>query len=402
MIRDVTEQVRAERAKAELEQQLRQVQKMEELGTLAGGIAHDFNNILAAMLAYAELIRVDIDDAAQIDEHLRALKVAGDRAKDLVRQILTFSRRQPQQRKPVKLDGTVAEALRLLRSTLPAMLKIEVTIEPDAPVVLADLSQVHQVLLNLGTNAAHAMGKTRGLLSVRLESVDVGGELVRLVPELRTRRYARLTVSDTGQGMTEATQKRIFEPFFTTKPVGEGTGLGLAVAHGIVREHDGAIQVESALGKGTTFTLYFPEYHPDLAQSAEASAPLLRGRGESVLLVDDEAALCRSLSALLEKLDYRVLACSDPHEAVARFRQNPAAFRLLLTDLTMPSMSGIDLAKNLHAIEPRLPVVAMTGFSGVHTSESLKATGIDELILKPLNARDLAVVLRRALESQGA
>jgi two-component system, cell cycle sensor histidine kinase and response regulator CckA len=399
MIRDVTDKVRAERERSELEQQLRQVQKMEALGTLAGGIAHDFNNILAAMLAYAELIKVDIAAPVQISQHLHELKAAGDRAKDLIRQILTFSRRQPQQRKPVKLDALVEETARLLRSTLSAKLRIEVAIAPDTPVVLADASQIHQVLLNLGTNAAHAVGKQPGELGVRLETVDVDAELARVVPELQARRYARITVRDSGHGMAPATLKRIFEPFFTTKPVGEGTGLGLAVVHGIVREHEGAILVESELGKGTTFSLYFPQYHADLAESVLSSTTLARGHGEPVLLVDDEVALCRSLSNLLERLDYRVLACSDPLEAVARFRAAPDGFRLVLTDLTMPTLSGFELSRILHDLRPALPIVAMTGFSSVHTSESLGAFGIVELISKPLNASDLAEVLERTLRA---
>jgi PAS domain S-box-containing protein len=404
VVRDVTEKLATERARGELEAQLRQAQKMDALGTLAGGIAHDFNNILGAMLAYSELIKLDIDSPRQIETYLVELKHAGDRAKDLVQQILTFSRRQPQARKPLRIEAAVRDALNLLRSTLPSTIRIELELG-DAPLVLADPTQIHQVLTNLGTNAAHAMKSGAGVLSFKLASVTVDALTARTHSELQPGRYARLTVGDSGEGMSAETLKHIFEPFFTTKGPGEGTGLGLAVVHGIVRDHEGAIFVESEPGAGTTVTLYLPEHEVALVDDEAPPAELVRGSGEAVLFVDDEAVLCRSVAGLLERLGYRVTACSDPAEALELFRRSPRAFDVVLTDLTMPGMTGVELAREMLGLAPATRVLVMSGFHGTWTAEGLKALGVLDLISKPLSAARLSESVATALgrgEKRGA
>jgi PAS domain S-box-containing protein len=400
VVRDVTEQRASEQARSELEAQLRQAQKMDALGTLAGGIAHDFNNILGAMLAYAELIKLDIQVPHQIETYLVELKRAGDRAKDLVQQILTFSRRQPQARRPIRIETAVRDALNLLRSTLPSTLRIEFQIG-EAPLVLADLTQIHQVITNLGTNAAHAMKSAGGVLAVELASVVLDAATARMRSELQPGRYARLTVKDNGAGMSAETLKHVFEPFFTTKSPGEGTGLGLAVVHGIVRDHEGAIFIESEPGAGTTVTLYLPEHEVALEDSVAPPAELVRANGESVLFVDDEVVLCRSVAGLLERLGYRVTACSDPGEALELFRRTPRAFDVVLTDLTMPGMTGVELAREVLKIAPATPVLVMSGFHSTWTPEGLKALGVVDLISKPLGAVRLSESVAAALGRGG-
>jgi PAS domain S-box-containing protein len=392
-VRDVTEKLKIERAHAELETQLRQAQKMEALGTLAGGIAHDFNNILGAIMAYAELIKLDSHLPQQVESYVVELRRAGERAKDLVQQILTFSRRQPQQRRAVRVDIAVRDALNLLRSTLPSTIRIDAYISPDTPLVLADITQIHQVMTNLGTNAAHAMKTSAGTLSVSLDTVEIDEATAKTSTQLNARRYARITVRDDGDGMSPETVKRIFEPFFTTKLPGEGTGLGLAVVDGIVRDHEGAIEVVSDVGRGTTISVYLPEHEAALVDEVTPKSELRRASGQRVLFIDDEAVLCRSVSSLLERLGYVVTARSDPSEALDLFRQNPHAFDVVLTDLTMPGLTGVDVAREVQKLSPRKPVLMMSGFNSTWTAEALRAVGVIELIKKPLGAVQISETL---------
>lgn len=399
IMRDVTEARRAEEARAQLERQLRQSQKLDALGTLAGGIAHDFNNILAAMLAFAELIKLDIHQPTAIAEHVQELLTAGERAADLVRQILTFSRKQPMQpRRAIRLESTVREALGLARAGLPATIGLEVNIERDVPLVLADATAVHQVVMNLCTNAAYAMRSGQGRLTVKLEAVQVDAELAAKHAGLQQRRYARLTVSDTGEGIPAEALKRVFEPFFTTKGPGEGTGLGMAVVHGIVREHDGVIVLESSLNQGTTAVVYFPEHEAQLGTSLAPEPELPRGSGQLVLVVDDETVLCVSIAALLERLGYRAEWFVDPREALSCYRERPDDFSLVLTDLTMPELTGVELAKSVHALTPHVPIVVMTGFEGEQSANSMYTYGVKMLLLKPLSAARIAQCLHGCLE----
>ncbi|MDF3067554.1 MAG: hypothetical protein K0R38_3155 [Polyangiaceae bacterium] len=396
-VRDITKTLDTERTKSALESQLRQAQKLEALGTLAGGIAHDFNNILGAMVAFIDLIRIDVNDRMAVLDHVGELKSAAQRARDLVQQILTFSRTQKPSRSVTQLDYGVRDALKLLRRSAPSNVTLESFLDEQAPQVLADPSQVHQIVMNLGTNAIHAMREHGGTLKIRVEPCLVDEELARSQPDLRPGRYARLSVTDTGHGMDEATLKRIFEPFFTTKRQGEGTGLGLAVVHGVVRDHDGAIAVMSQADRGTRVDVYVPEHLGDGPTQA-APLPLPRGRGERLLVVDDEEALCVSLTQLLTRLGYQVVSKSDPVEALQLYLQAPAEYALVLTDLTMPGMTGLELAQQILELNPSARVALMSGFSGNWTPVSVRALGLVDMMVKPLSAAALAEGVARALQ----
>ncbi len=383
-----------------LEDQFRQAQKMEAIGTLAGGIAHDFNNMLTAIIGYTELAQAQPKNSPEVDEYLAAVLQAGVRARDLVRHILTFSRQPEQQRKPVQLQQVVAEAFKLLRATIPSTLEFELELGTDLPPVLADATQIHQVLMNLCTNAAHAMRDRPGRLGVRLEKVVVTAPQAETNLNLRPGNYVRLTVTDTGHGMDRGTQSRIFEPFFTTKAPGEGTGLGLSVVHGIMHSHDGAMTVRSQPNEGTTFQLYFPAHG---AETTEAPAPVLgvpSGRGERILLVDDEKLLALLGQKMLERLNYTVTSKFSALEALDLVRSNPAEFDLVVTDLTMPGMTGTEFARALLELRPDLPIILTTGFNASLTEERVRAMGIRELLIKPQTVHSLGTAVNRALRGQ--
>ncbi len=388
--RDVTREV-------QLESQFRQTQKMESIGTLAGGIAHDFNNILAAMFGYSYLLQQDTEGNAPAQESIAEILTAANRAKELVQQILTFSRQREQKREVIRLDVVVKEATKFLRASLPAQIKIELKLAADTPAVLADPTQIYQVTMNLATNALHALEGRSGLISVRLAAFQPDVEFIQAHPELRPIAYARLTVADTGQGMSAKTLERIFEPFFTTKPIGQGTGLGLAVVHGIVQSHAGAITVESEVGQGTTFNLYFPAQTTADAGSEPALGLVATGQGQHILLLDDEPKLTAAFQRLLERLRYRVTSSNNPREAIAWFQENPAAFDLVITDLTMPEINGLEVARTLHALRPEVPILLLSGHAPELNREKLRAAGIGELLEKPVALPALADALQRAL-----
>jgi PAS domain S-box-containing protein len=396
-VRDVSERRQAERARESLEAQLRQAQKMEAIGTLAGGIAHDFNNILAAIVGYTELARADAADLPAVQESLMQVEKAGARARDLVRQILAFSRREDQTRRPIRLEEVVREVLQLLRASFPAQVTIVSEVSSDAPVVLADPSQVHQVLMNLATNALHAMMPGGGTLTLRETVVDLSEADVTATPGLEPRCYVRLTVADTGCGIEPAVAERVFEPFFTTKDPGRGTGLGLAVVHGIMKSHDGVVILESRVGSGSTFALYFPVHQEEAAGSPIDVSKLARGDGQHVLLVDDEESLARLGSRALQRLGYRVTVETDPLRALTMFQSGPERFDLLLTDLTMPGMNGLELVREVHRIRPALPVVLATGYGGDVDADQARALDIQELLFKPATVAALGSSVRRAL-----
>ncbi len=398
VLEDITSQRDAERDRTRLEAQLRQSQKLEALGTLAGGIAHDFNNILSAMIVYRELAVMDINRPAALRQHLAEIGAASNRAKELVRQILTFSRQQQQERSAVQLHPVVREALQLLRASLPTTIEIVPVIDEQTPQVLANTSQVHQVMMNLGTNAAHAMRDRPGRLTVTLRSRQLDEAQAGAHPGLRSGAYVQLSVADTGRGMDEATLARIFEPFFTTKGPGEGTGLGLSVVHGIMEDHDGAVLAHSRPGLGTTFDLYFPHYAGAASAVLDRDESTPRGAGESVLLIDDESPLCEAMRATLQKLGYRVTACTNPVDAVARFRAAPLGFDVVVTDHTMPRMTGLDVIHELHGVRPDLPALLVSGLSGTWTPDKLRGFSIRELVAKPVDFASLAQAVRRALD----
>jgi len=386
-----------------LEDQFLQAQKMEAVGTLAGGIAHDFNNILAAITGYSELMRMQIKDQPEVNGYLDALLQASARATSLVRQILAFSRQGEHARKPVDLSQVVAEPLALLRATIPATVAFDLDLPENLPPVLADETHIHQIVMNLGTNAAHAMKDHPGTLGVKVGLCEVTEEFAKTTERLRPGPHLVLTVSDTGKGMTPELMKRMFEPFFTTKGPGEGTGLGLAVVHGVMQTHEGEVTVKSKPGKGTTFQLYFPAYLtpvPDQPAGPEGAPP--RGRGERILFVDDEAPIMMVGRLMLEQLGYQVEGGTDALEMLERFKETPHAFDLVITDLTMPGITGVEFARRLLEIRSDIRIIVTTGYNATLTLERMRQLGIHELIMKPLSMHSLATTLRHALDGQVA
>ncbi|MEI8288387.1 MAG: PAS domain S-box protein [Verrucomicrobiota bacterium] len=389
--RDVTHEV-------ELEGQLRQSQKMEAIGTLAGGIAHDFNNILNIIFGYSNLLQMDLAGKKDALEKVREILKAGERAKDLVQQILMFSRQQEQERQVVHLNNVVKETTKLLRASLPANLEIETELAADAPAVLADATQIYQVIMNLGTNALHAMEQqASGRLKIALDAFQPDAAFLQAQPKMRAIKYARLTVADTRCGMDAMTLARIYDPFFTTKPVGKGTGLGMAVVHGIVESHDGVITVESQPGRGTTFRIYLPEQIQDLVQDAAPEDFVPYGQGQKVLMVDDETVLVGMYQRMFKALKYEGMIVTNPEEAVRLVREDPAQFDLVITDLTMPKLSGFEVARQIREIRADMPVVLATGFHGTVSDAQLADAGICEVVEKPISMTTLALVLRGIL-----
>jgi PAS domain S-box-containing protein len=385
-----------------LEEQYRHAQKLEAIGTMAGGIAHDFNNILTSIMCYTELAKYSCDPGSPSAENLEAVLDGAKRAADLVRQILAFGRHQEPKRQRVKLKAVIEEALKLLRAATPATIEFDVVMAADAPAVLADVSQVHQVVMNLGTNAVHAMRERPGRLSVRLSNLWVGEGLAASRPALRPGSYALLTVTDTGQGIDAATLPRIFEPFFTTKGAGEGTGLGLSTVHGIMRAHDGDIRVHSTPGHGATFELYFPAYMGKEDDEAAGPVRAHRGNGERILYVDDEQALALLGRKVLERLDYVVECHTSASAALEAFAARPAAYDLVVTDQLMPGMTGTALAQELHAARPDLPIILTTGFTAMLTDEKVRGLGIAKLIMKPLTVESLGACVHEVLSDSKA
>jgi len=388
--RDVTHE-------AELETQLLQAQKMEAIGTLAGGIAHDFNNILAAIMGYAEMALYDVPEGTQGRRNLEQVLKAGYRGKDLVKQIITFSRRSEQERRPMRVSPIAKETLKLLRASLPATIEIRQNIETQSGMVLADPTQIHQVLMNLCSNAAYAMREKGGVLEIRLSDVDISSDGAVSHLELDPGPYLKLTVNDTGHGMDRATIERIFDPFFTTKKPGEGTGMGLAVVHGIVKSCGGAIVVDSDPGKETTFEVFFPRIEGDSLKEADFAAPMATGN-ERILFVDDEEDLVDMAQQMLERLGYSVVAKTSSLEALEVFKAQPDQFALVITDQTMPHMTGADLAKELMRIRPDIPIILCTGFSEVISAEEAKTLGIREFVMKPFATREIAEITRHVLD----
>jgi two-component system, cell cycle sensor histidine kinase and response regulator CckA len=385
--------------KVHLRNRLQHTQKMEALGTLAGGVAHDFNNILTAILGFTQLARDQVSGGNAVRRYLDQVFGAGSRAADLVRQILTFSRWTEQERKPVEVPPIITEALKLLRSSLPTTIEIhqEIAIEPQDGMVLTDPTQIHQVMMNLCSNAAHAMRTRGGVLGVSLSQMEVTRPLVARYPDLKPGPYLQLTVSDTGHGMDAELMERIFDPYFTTKGLGEGTGLGLAVVQGIVKSCGGVITVYSEPGQGTTFNLFLPKIQCEFSLEAEAAEESALG-SERILFVDDEKALVELGKEMLETMGYRVVAKTSSMEALSTFRAQPPAFDLVITDMTMPGLTGAELAQELLAIRSDLPIILCTGFSGLINGPQCKAIGIREFVMKPYVSTSLAKTIRKALQ----
>lgn len=379
-----------------LGEQYRQSQKMEAVGTLAGGIAHDFNNILTAINGYCELAQMEAEGNQAVLENLTAVQAGASRAVELVRQIMAFSRQQGQRRTQVQVQPIVKEALKLLRATIPSTIEIAPSMGPGLFAVFADATSIHQIIVNLGTNAWHSMKDSSGRMEVNVENVQVDAEFASLHPTLNPGSYVRLSISDTGHGMDQSTLSRIFEPFFTTKAPGEGTGLGLAVVHGIMKNHDGAILVHSRPGEGTRFDLYFPAYFGDqVPDIVPQSTAVPRGTGERILYLDDEKPLAQMGKKLLEHLGYQVEVHSDALAALAAIRHQPNAYELVITDLTMPVMTGLELAQELLRVRPGLPIILTSGYTATLSAERLHAVGISEVLMKPHSFDSLGTTVHR-------
>jgi CheY-like chemotaxis protein len=393
LIDDIEERERSNQERTRLEEKLRQAQKMEAIGTLAGGIAHDFNNILAGIIGFAELGIQEASNPFSADQHFREILKAGQRARDLVRQILAFSRQREQDRKALELGETVQEALKLLRATIPVSIEIVSKIEEGTPTVLADSTQVHQIVTNIVTNAWHAIGNKPGTITVQLGTFLVDEDFSQANPDLRPGRYVRLSISDNGNGIPPEILGRIFEPFFTTKAPDEGTGLGLSVVHGLMKSFDGAITVYSNAGEGTTLNLYFPALEFGATATKPEEVPEPRGHGERILFVDDEQVLTMLGGRFLERLGYEAVTHTDPRTALALFKNEN--FDLIITDLTMPHFSGIEFARCLWEVRPQTRIMLTTGYSATLDSKRAHDLGFCGLLLKPYTVHGLGEALQR-------
>ncbi|MDY6863414.1 MAG: response regulator, partial [Thermodesulfobacteriota bacterium] len=381
-----------------LERQLKQAQKMEALGTLAGGIAHDFNNILSAVIGYTELALGRTHDYKKVQSYMKGILKAGKRAKNLVKQIVTFSRQAESDLKPIDISPIVNEALKFLRSSMPSTIEIRQNIKKDQGMVLADPTQIYQVAINLCTNAAHAMREKGGILNVDITRVDINSEKEIMYWECKPGPYLKMTFKDSGSGMDSNVIEKIFDPYFTTKGTGEGTGLGLSVVHGIIRKHGGVIKVESEIGKGSSFNILLPYIDNDtIEHKADDFAPI-KGGCERILFVDDEDVLVDLTRNTLEELGYEVVAKTSSIEALELFRSQSDSFDVVITDMTMPNITGLGLAKELLKIKPQTPIILCTGFSEMVTEDQVKKVGIREFIMKPILKRDLAESIRRVLD----
>jgi PAS domain S-box-containing protein len=395
---DITERHESEEGRRQLETQLFQAQKMDTLGTLAGGIAHDFNNLLTGIMGYHDLAADMLDEDHQVRAYLGEARQASLRARELVEQILTFSRQnETPERMPLDLTLLLGEAQRFLRATLPSTIQIQSEVEPGCPRVNADATQLHQVLLNLGTNGAQAMGERGGILKFTLNVSELDAARAAALGGLSSGRYVCLTVSDWGQGMDDTTLRRIFDPFFTTKKPGEGTGLGLSVVHGIVRNHQGGIEVESTVGVGTTFRVYLPEALSEAQMESPQNTAIPQGQGGTVFLVDDEEVVAKFAGIALERLGYRVLTFGSALPCLETIKDDPASCDVLVTDYTMPGLTGTDLIEAVHKINPALRVVLMSGYFTKVSTQTLDRLRHVELLNKPFTSEELALAVQRAL-----
>ena len=387
-----------EKERGELETQLFQLKKMETIGTLAGGIAHDFNNILTPILGYTDMALEELPDESTLRFDIEQINNAATRGKDLVQQILTFSREVNFDKKPIQLNLVVVEVLNLLKASFPAGIEIRQKLNPDIGTILADATHMHQIIMNLCTNASYAMMNSGGILEVKLDVITADRNLTKQVPNLKKGKYVRLTLSDTGHGMDSKTKERIFEPFFTRKEVGSGSGLGLSVVHGIVNNYGGAITVDSTVGIGTTFTIYLPQYGTRPVGNEDLGKTITKG-DEFILFVDDEQEITFMGKKMLENLGYKVTIKTDSLSALEEFKLNPNKYSLLVTDQTMPRMFGTELASRMKEIRPELKVIIITGYIDKLSEDLINKTGISEIIMKPLILSDFSKVIRKVLDA---
>lgn len=395
---DITERIRAEEEKSALESRLRQSQKMEAIGVLAGGIAHDFNNILAVILGYTEMAKEDAPSGSRFARDLDNVLTSTHRAKELVKQILSFSRQSSLDRMPIKIQPLIKESLKMLRASIPTTITIEENIHPQSGTILADPTQVHQVVMNLCTNAFHAMENTGGVLSVGVNMTALDSATLFDGQQISPGEYVELTVSDTGIGIGQDIIDKIFDPYFTTKGVGKGTGMGLSISYGIVKSYGGTITVESTVGQGTTFHVYIPVIQEEV-RGAEELQDAPRGK-ERILFVDDEELLVALGRDMLEHLGYTVTGRGSSIQALETFMSDPNQFDLVITDQTMPGLTGTDLAQKILQIRPDLPIILCTGYSSQVSEEAAKTIGIKEFALKPFTISSIAQLVRKLLDGE--
>ncbi len=396
--RDITERKKAEKEKDNLEDRLNQAQKMEAIGTLAGGIAHDFNNILAAILGYTEMAREVAPPDSAVTRDLGKVLEAGNRAKDLVQQILAFSRQHEMERIPLQPVNIVREAIKMLRPSLPTTIEINQDITSVTGQILADSTQIHQILMNLCTNAFHAMEETGGKLDISLSEVPLSTEDLVHEPDVKAGTFVKLSISDSGPGIPPEIKKSIFNPYFTTKETGKGTGMGLAIVHGIVKSYGGFISLYSEPGEGTAIHVFLPVIGKELLPEIKDVEPILDGQGR-ILFIDDEEILTEMGKSMLERLGYHVTVSNNSIEALETFKNQPDLFDLVITDQTMPGMTGADIARRMIQIKPDIPIILCTGYSTVISEEKAKSMGIKEFAFKPLSKKDIAVLIRKVLDN---
>ncbi len=383
-----------------MEAQLILAQKMESIGTLAGGIAHDFNNILFPIVGHTEMLMDDLsEETSSIRESLNQIYTGALRARDLVQQILAFARQEKNELKLIKMQPIVKEAMKLIRSTVPTTISITQNLQPDCGPVTADPTQIHQIVMNLATNAYHAMEKSGGELKVNLKEIELG-EYDLMTPDMSPGLYACLSFADTGMGMNKDVMDRVFDPFFTTKKKGKGTGMGLSVVHGIVKGMKGEIKGYSEPDKGTEFRVYLPVVKSASEKQEPKADDLIPGGCERIFLVDDEQVIITMERLVLERLGYQVTSRTSSIEALEAFKANPDKFDLVITDMSMPKMPGDKLAAELIKIRPDIPILICTGFSETLTEERIKSIGIKGLLMKPMTIKDLAPMLRDALDKK--
>ncbi len=378
----------------EIEKRLLHAHKMESIGTLAGGIAHDFNNILSSVIGFTELSLDEVEKGTKLEENLQEVYIAGKRARDLVKQILTFARQAEEEVKPIQISTIAKEVLKLLRSSIPTTIDIRGNITSNA-LIMGDPINIHQILMNLCTNASYAMEKG-GVLEVRLEDVSIDGNS-EIFNGQKVGHYVKLTISDTGSGIPEENIESIFEPYFTTKPVGEGTGMGLAMVHGIVKKYGGGILVKSEVGKGSVFSVFFPITECEDV-SLKYQTRMLPSGSERILLVDDELPIVKMECQALESLGYEVSTRTSSIEALALFHARPDDFDLVITDMTMPNMTGDELASEMMAIRPDIPVILCTGYSKQISPENIADLGIKALAYKPMIKSEMVETVRKVLD----
>ncbi len=399
IMEDVTEKINNEKERKELEERLQQAQKMEAIGTLAGGIAHDLNNILSPILVYTEMILLDTPPGSNQEMKLREVLSATERARDLIGQILKFSRQKQKEIKPVIVSDIISEVLKLIRPTTPSTIEIRYESDATTDLIFADPTQIHQIIMNLCTNASYAMRENGGVLDITLTTVNLDQEVATRTNNLTAGQYKKISVRDTGTGIDKDVVKRIFEPYFTTKKIGEGTGMGLSVIHGIVKSLNGTITVDSEPGKGSTFTVYLPIAENLVLTQLTQGNDLKRGT-ERILLVDDEKAIVNAMQTALTILGYKVTATTDSKDALKRFLESPWYFDIIVTDMTMPVMTGKELASEILLVRPDIPILMCTGYNEAIDKDIVKGVGIKDLLTKPISLHEIAFKIYDALHNK--